>query len=157
VVNLVYDFRSEISAPGKKWKLGTVDDAYPYIDILIADRDEALKTSDTPSVEDAIRWFLSQGTSAVVITEGARAVRLAAGKGGFAPLELQAMPICEEIDRELAAHPERRGDTTGCGDNFAGGVIVGLAEQMVTLPRGKVDLRECVILGTAVGGFATLQ
>ncbi|MDR2184645.1 MAG: carbohydrate kinase family protein [Treponema sp.] len=154
LVNLVYDFRSEITAPGKKWKLGAGDDAYPYIDILVADRDEALKTSGTASAEEAIRWFLAQGTGAVVVTEGARAVRLAAGKGVFAPLELQSMPVCEEVNRELAAHPERRGDTTGCGDNFAGGIIAGLAEQLEVLPRGKADLRECVILGTAAGGFA---
>jgi sugar/nucleoside kinase (ribokinase family) len=154
MVNLVYDFRSEITAPGKKWKLGAGDDAYPYIDILVADRDEALKTSGAASVEDAIRWFLAQGTGAAVITEGARAVRLAAGKGVFAPLELRSMPVCEEVNRELAAYPERRGDTTGCGDNFAGGIIAGLAEQLEALPRGKADLRECVILGTAAGGFA---
>jgi sugar/nucleoside kinase (ribokinase family) len=154
MVNLVYDFRSEITAPGRKWKLGAGDDAYPYIDILAADREEALKTSGTTSVEDAIRWFLSRGTGAAVITEGSRAVRLAAGKGVFAPLEPRSMPVCEEVNRELAAHPERRGDTTGCGDNFAGGVIAGLAEQLETVPRGKADLWECVILGSAAGGFA---
>jgi sugar/nucleoside kinase (ribokinase family) len=154
VVNLVYDFRSEISTPGKKWKLGIHDDAYPYIDILIADRDEALKTAGCSSVEDAIRWFLSRGTGAALITEGSRSIRLAAGKGVFAPLELQAMPVCEAVNRELAAFPERRGDTTGCGDNFAGGIITGLAEQLAGVPRGTVDLRECAILGTVAGGFA---
>ncbi|MDR1302443.1 MAG: carbohydrate kinase family protein, partial [Treponema sp.] len=55
LVNLVYDFRSEITAPARKWKLGVKDDAYPYIDILVADRDEALKTSGTASTEEAIR------------------------------------------------------------------------------------------------------
>jgi sugar/nucleoside kinase (ribokinase family) len=154
LVNLVYDFRGEMTAPGRKWKLGAGDDAYPYIDILVADRDEALKTSETASTEEAIRWFTAQGTGAAVITEGAREVKLAAGKGVFAPLELQSMPVCEEVNQELAAHPERRGDTTGCGDNFAGGIIAGLAEQLEAVPRGKADLRECVILGIAAGGFA---
>jgi sugar/nucleoside kinase (ribokinase family) len=154
VVNLVYDFRSEINAPGKKWKLGGGDDAYPHIDILIADRDEALKTSGTSSTEDAIRWFLSRGTGAVIITEGSRSIRLAAGKGVFTSLEMLSMPVCEEVNRELAAHPERRGDTTGCGDNFAGGVITGIAEQLSAVPRGRLNLRECAVLGTAAGGFA---
>ncbi|MDR2477724.1 MAG: carbohydrate kinase family protein, partial [Treponema sp.] len=159
VVNLVYDFRSEMTAPGIKWKLGVRDDAYPYIDILMADKDEALKTSGTASAEDAIRWFLAQGTGAVIVTEGSRSIKLAAGTGVFAPLETLSMPVCEAVNRELEAHPERRGDTTGCGDNFAGGVIAGIAEQLAALPanappRGTLDLRECAIPGTAAGGFA---
>ena len=154
VVNLVYDFRSETGAPGKKWKLGAADDAYPCIDVLIADRDEALKTSGASSVEDAIRWFLSRGTGAAIITDGSRPARLAAGKGLFAPLETRSMPVCEAVNQELAAHPERRGDTTGCGDNFAGGVITGIAEQLAAVPTGALDLRECVIQGIAAGGFA---
>jgi sugar/nucleoside kinase (ribokinase family) len=155
LVNLVYDFRSEISAPGKKWKLGVKDDAYPYIDILLTDKDEALKTSGAASAEDAIRWFLSRGTGAVIITEGSRSIRLAAGKGVFTPLDMLSMPVSEAVNQELASHPERRGDTTGCGDNFVGGVIAGIAEQLdASVPRGKIDLRECTILGTAAGGFA---
>jgi sugar/nucleoside kinase (ribokinase family) len=154
VVNLVYDYRSENSAPGQKWKLGTRDDAYPFIDVLIADRDEALKTSFCSSPEDAAAWFLSRGTGAVLITEGARSIKLAAGKGLCAPLELQTLPVCEAINRDLAGFPERRGDTTGCGDNFAGGVIAGIAEQLALAPRGRIDLREACIQGTVAGGFA---
>jgi sugar/nucleoside kinase (ribokinase family) len=155
VVNLVYDFRGETAFPGKKWKLGAEDDAYPFIDLLIADKDEALKTSGTARTEEALRWFFAQGTRAVIITDGSRPVRFAAaGKGVFAPVELCALPVCEEVNRELAAHPERRGDTTGCGDNFAGGVIASLAEQLAASPRGKADLRECAVQGTVAGGFA---
>jgi sugar/nucleoside kinase (ribokinase family) len=154
VVNLVYDYRSEISAPGQKWKLGIKDDAYPAIDILIADKEEALKTSGCSSPEDAITWFLSRGTGAVLITEGARFIRIAAGKGICTPLETQTLPVCEEVNTELAAFPERKGDTTGCGDNFAGGIIAGIAEQLACISRGKIDLREACIMGTAAGGFA---
>jgi sugar/nucleoside kinase (ribokinase family) len=154
VVNLVYDFRSDAMAPGRKWKLGIRDDAYPHIDILICDRDEALKTSGCSATETAVAWFLSQGTGAVVVTEGSRSIYLAAAKGLFAPLAPLTMPVCEEVNRELAAFPERRGDTTGCGDNFAGGVIAGMAEQLVSVPRGSLDLREACILGVVSGGFA---
>ncbi|MDR0589059.1 MAG: carbohydrate kinase family protein [Spirochaetaceae bacterium] len=154
VVNLVYDFRSEYAAPGKKWKLGLRDDAYPHIDVLIADRDEVLKTSSCGSPEEAARWFLSRGVGAVVITEGARPIRLAAGKGLFTPLELTSMPVCERINQELALPRESPGDTTGCGDNFAGGLIAGIAEQLGALPRGCLDLREACIPAVAAGGFA---
>ncbi|MDR0452155.1 MAG: carbohydrate kinase family protein, partial [Treponema sp.] len=155
VVNLVYDYRSENTAPGKKWRLGANDDAYPLIDLLIADREEALRTSGCASPEEAASWFLGRGTGAVIITIGVRPVILAAGKKGvFAPLPLQAMPVSEKIDEDLAARPERRGDTTGCGDNLAGGVIAGMAEQLSLAKRGAADLRECAAMGIVSGGFA---
>ncbi|MDR1351768.1 MAG: carbohydrate kinase family protein [Treponema sp.] len=155
VVNLVYDFRSENTAPGKKWRLGTGDDAYPLIDLLIADREEALRTSGCSLPEGAASWFLGRGTGAVIITDGARPVILAAGeKGVFAPLPLQTLPVSEKINEDLAAFPERRGDTTGCGDNLAGGVIAGMAEQLSAAKRGAADLRECAAAGIVSGGFA---
>jgi sugar/nucleoside kinase (ribokinase family) len=154
VVNLVYDFRSEHTAPGKKWKLGLLDDAYPYIDILIADRDEALKTSGRNSPEEAVAWLLSRGVGAVVITEGARPIHLAAGKGLFTPLELTVLPVSEAISRELSRFQGSGGDTIGCGDNFAGGIIAGIAEQLDVLPRGRLDLREACVPAVAAGGFA---
>jgi sugar/nucleoside kinase (ribokinase family) len=152
VVNLVYDFHSELRLQGKKWTLGANDDAYQYIDVLLADKDEALKTTGAANVSDAVEWFLNQGTGAVIVTEGSKAVTFAAGKGIFNPLEIQSLPVCEEIDRQLALNPERRGDTTGCGDNFAGGVIASLAEQLTG--SSKPDIRECAVQGTIAGGFA---
>ena len=155
VVNLVYDFRSEAAFSGKKWKLGLMDDAYPLIDLLIADKDEALKTSGTPETGEALRWFLARGTGAAIITDGSRPVKFAAsGKGFFSPVEQGSLPVCEAVNRELADYPERRGDTTGCGDNFSGGVITSLAEQLAATPRGNADLGECAVQGAVAGGFA---
>jgi sugar/nucleoside kinase (ribokinase family) len=157
VVNLVYDYRSEQAAPGKKWKLGKNDDAYPHIDLLIADRDEALRTSGCSSTGDAARWFVGEGCGAAVITEGTRPLRLTAGPGLFKPLAETSLPVSEAINRELAAHPEKRGDTTGCGDNFAGGVIAGLAEELTRRSvgiSGGIDLREICIPGIVAGGYA---
>jgi sugar/nucleoside kinase (ribokinase family) len=146
IVNLVYDYRME--AQRKKWTLGRYDDAYPFIDILIADREEAVKTSGQASEEAAARWFLAQGTGAVVITQGAKPVTLTAGKGFFAPLDITRLPVCEESAYNL---PANKGDTTGCGDNFAGGIIAAVAEQF---HRGAADLREACISAIAAGGFA---
>jgi sugar/nucleoside kinase (ribokinase family) len=154
VVNLVYDYRSEQTAPGKKWKLGAGDDAYGFIDVLIADRDEALKTSGCSSAGEAAGWFLGKGCGAAVITCGTRPLHFAAGKGIFSPRGSGTLPVSKGIDRELAAHPEKRGDTTGCGDNFAGGLIAGLAEQLAQAAPGRLDLREACIPGVIAGGFA---
>ena len=155
LVNLVYDFRSDQKAPGRKWKLGKNDDAYRFIDLLIADRDEALKTSGCSSVTEAIALFLEKGCGAAVVTEGARPVHICAGKGIFCPLPATALPVSEAINRNLAAHPEQRGDTTGCGDNFAGGVIAGLAEALSAGRKpGGLNLREICIPGIVSGGYA---
>ncbi|MDR2785025.1 MAG: carbohydrate kinase family protein [Treponema sp.] len=155
VVNLVYDYRSENAAPGKKWKLGVNDDAYPFIDLLIADREEALKTSGCFTPEDAALWFMGRGAGAVIITDGVRPVILSAGRGRiFAPLPLQTLPVSEKINEDLAAYPERRGDTTGCGDNLTGGVIAEMARQLSRTKRGEADLRECAVTGIVSGGFA---
>ena len=154
-VNLVYDFRSEIEHPGQKWRLGIKDDAYPFIDLLLADQEEAVKTSGKASVEEAAAWFLSQGCGGVVITRGRQPLLLCAGSGGpFAKAELTYLPVCEEVNSELAIHPERRGDTTGCGDNFAGQVIAELAEAAASGKRNGIDLREICVPAVAAGGFA---
>lgn len=156
MVNLVYDFRSDLTAPGQKWNLGIQDDAYPHIDLLVADREEALKTSGQSEVDAAIRWFLAQGVGAVIVTQGSRNIRIASRGGLFAPQELQSLPVCEAVNRELAEHPERRGDTTGCGDNFAGGLIAGLVQQLDagSPSRGNLDLTEACVWANASGGFA---
>jgi sugar/nucleoside kinase (ribokinase family) len=153
-VNLVYDFRSELQHTNEKWKLGRHDDAYPYIDILVADREEALKTSGKSTIPDAIAYFLGRGTGAVVVTEGARHIHLASQRPR--PLAYRTMPVCEAVNRELAEHPERRGDTTGCGDNFAGGLLANVAEQLNAAPaqgRQDYELEEACVWANAAGGF----
>jgi sugar/nucleoside kinase (ribokinase family) len=165
-VNLVYDYRSELERPGQKWRLGMEDDAYPYIDLLLVDQEEALKTSGKPAAEEAAAWFLAQGCGAAVITRGRQpllfcaasgteqqAGSLGAGRSLFRKADLTALPVCEEVNRELAARPERRGDTTGCGDNFTGQVIAGIAETLAAGQESGIDLREICIPAVAAGGF----
>ena len=162
-VNLVFDFRSEAENPGQKWKLGIKDDAYPYIDLLLADQEEALKTSGKTSVEEAAQWFIRQGCGAVVITRGRQPLLFCAGgskpEGTASPVtfkktELLYLPVCEEVNMELQIHPERRGDTTGCGDNFAGQIIADLAQVVASGKQNDIDLREICIPAVAAGGFA---
>ncbi|MEG2076038.1 MAG: hypothetical protein RRY34_06000, partial [Victivallaceae bacterium] len=51
--------------------------------------------------------------------------------------------------------PELRGDTTGCGDNFAGGFLGSLVDQLIGGKlAGEFDLFESAAWGSASGGFA---
>ncbi|MDR1388369.1 MAG: carbohydrate kinase family protein [Treponema sp.] len=154
MVNLVFDFAGEAAANGKKWKLGAHDDAYQYIDLLVADHEEAVKTSGKAGSEKAAEWFLSQGCGAVVITRGKEPVVFASGpRSCFKKADLSYLPACELVNQELAEDPKRRGDTTGCGDNFAGQLISMLA-QALEAKTGPISLRDLVPAAIAAGGFA---
>ena len=164
IVNLVYDFYHEMKSPGAKWLLGRKDDAYPYIDLLVADKEEALHTSGKADIKTAIQYFLEKGVGAVVVTEGAHGMHLATREKNlsiFKPSPYQALPVCDAIDEEIQKHPEQKGDTTGCGDNFTGGLIANIAEQLLrggyttrsSIKKGCIDLLEASMWATVAGGF----
>ena len=66
------------------------------------------------------------------------------------------MPVSKKVKREMEQIEPNFRDTTGCGDNFAGGIIAALASQMYS--SGKpCDIMEAVSWGIASGGFACLS
>ena len=149
IVNTVFDFRNEKAHPNRKWPLGRNDDSYRHIDLLITDHEEALRLSGTKSTAAAMAFFRSTGLGAAVITNGARDIRLYSSGKRFAGIET-ALPVSEAVAVELKKGSD--GDTTGCGDNFAGGVI---ASAVVQLGQGneRLDLIEACRWGVVSGGF----
>jgi hypothetical protein len=63
------------------------------------------------------------------------------------------MPVSAKVKNDMINSPHLKGDTTGCGDNFAGGVIASVAMQLKNSKPGQFDLAEAVSLGVASGGF----
>ena len=153
IVNTVYDFRNQRRDPVGRWPLGQSDKTYAAVDLLLADQEEALRLSGKENVRDAIDWFLAQGTGAVLVTDGVRDIEVGVCSPLFAAPESSQFPVSRSVVRDLEEHPERRGDTTGCGDNFAGGVIASVAEQCEA-GKTPIDLREAVEWGAACGGLA---
>ena len=156
VVNTVYDFRAELTHPERRWTLGG-DESYPPIDLLVTDAEEATRLTERATPEEAIDWFLERGVGAAIVTNGPRPVSFAATERRFARVAPTSLPVMTEY----AASPEVRaahGDTTGCGDNFVGGVVASIAEQLAaagspsTAPH-RVDLTAAVRLGVASGAF----
>ena len=152
MVTTVFDFRNEARLQGRPWPL--VDD-YTNIDLLVTDREEALKISGEATPKAAMNWFLGRGCRAVVVTQGADEVLLGrAGQSGRS-----AMPTCRYADEVVASLTKKR-DTTGCGDNFVGGMIDSLAHQLAHQPADgsdageKLNLEEAVISGVAAGSVA---
>lgn len=155
VVATVFDFYNESRNPGERWPIGSSDDTYSYIDLLITDHEEALRLSGTQRATEAIDFFREKGTGAVVVTHGSNNVHLWAGEASkFLSLGPMMLPVSEEVGRELAAGAGAAGDTTGCGDNFCGGMIYALAQQHKSQGSQKYDLIDAARWAVVSGGYA---
>jgi sugar/nucleoside kinase (ribokinase family) len=150
IINTVFDFRNEKSDPGKRWPLGESDESYKYIDLIISDREEALRLSGTGGTEPASVFFREKGVSSFIITDGADEITAYSDGRFFSDSGLFKMPVSKKIKDELKYPHE--GDTTGCGDNFAGGVI---ASVVIQLAKGLTppNLEEACCWGIVSGGF----
>jgi sugar/nucleoside kinase (ribokinase family) len=151
IVNTVFDFRNEKLNPTQKWPLGNSDESYQNIDLLIADQEEALRLSGETTAEAAVRFFLEKQVSALIITNGSNPVLVYSNGKFFEKLALTQMPVSKKVVDELST--DKTGDTTGAGDNFVGGVIASIVNQL----NGRVqqpNLQEASCWGIVSGGFA---
>jgi sugar/nucleoside kinase (ribokinase family) len=154
IVTTVYDLLQERSNPGKKWTNGSGDRTYSYIDLLVCDKEEAFRFSGTQSVEQALAYFKRMGVKATIVTQGKQDVVAYAVMEPFMPFEITHFPVSELVDEEIHAGKAVNGDTTGCGDNFAGGVLASIAMQSIRKKRTFIDLKDAIIWGIAAGGAA---
>jgi len=150
IVTTVFDFRNEKRYAGGRWPLGESKESYRFIDLLIVDWVEALRLSGTDNLDDAVNFFTGNGVHSFIITHGAEDFYIWSDGTFFKKKELSALPVCSLVD----THPEAKGDTTGCGDNFAGGVLASIAQQLNDGKSGCLDLIEASSWGCASGGFA---
>ncbi|MFW5716884.1 MAG: carbohydrate kinase family protein [Spirochaetota bacterium] len=150
VVNTVYDFRAELADPRARWRLGS-DEAYEHTDLLVADAEEARRLSGRERPDAAVRWFLEQGADAAVVTDGPRPVWYAAAGRRFGRLAPRSRPaLAEYAKSDEVVHAG--GDTTGCGDTFAGGLVASVAEQLAA-GASRLDLDPAIGLAIASGAF----
>ncbi len=150
VVNTVFDFRNEKMNPGKNWPMGEGPVSYQYIDLLIADHEEALRLSGSSNIDDACNYFINSGLSAFAITNGSKDLFAWSDGRVFMPVDLGKIPVCQQISVEVKEY--KFGDTTGCGDNFVGGILYSLVEQLKQ-QESKPDLSEAISWGVVSGGF----
>ena len=155
VVGTVYDFLNESLNPDGRWPLGDPDEpAYPWIDLLITDQEEAYRLSGSGSLEGAVTFFKQAGCKAFIITRGPDPLCLYSAGGIFKEQSEIYLPVSPYVNADLEAFPEKRGDTTGCGDNFVGGVMVSLARQLEKGDDAGMDLVAAAVEGTCAGGLA---
>lgn len=154
VVNTVYDFMSEKSNPGQPWPLVSSPDKYPLIDVLIMDLEEALRISGKNDISQASGFFASSGVGSFFITNGARDMHVYSRGSLFRELNVTSVPVSKKLILNNAGKSIQAGDTTGCGDNFAGGIIASLAWQAGRKERGRLDILPALAWGAASGGWA---
>ena len=150
VVNTVFDFRSEKTDPSKKWPLGESDESYRYIDLLITDKEEALRLSGEQDLQSAIRFFQDKKVSSLIITNGSKNISVYSDGHFFNASGFIEMPVSKKVTDESKF--AQGGDTTGCGDNFVGGVIASVVNQFYEGAKHP-DIREACCWGVVSGGF----
>ncbi len=152
IVNTVYDTLDDRANLGRRWPLGSSDKSYESIDLLIADREEALHLSGCDTINEALEFFRDKGTKAAIVTNGCKDTSYYSAGEIFKKVADSKMPVSEAVNERLRKG-NVKGDTTGCGDNFVGGVIASVASQMFE-GREELDLSEACCWGTVCGGFA---
>lgn len=150
IVGTVFDFRNERRDPAGRWPLGA-DSAYEDIDLLVTDAQEAFRLSGRETIEEAMDWFISMGVSSAVITHGARPFLAYSSGRSCEAMDKRWFNVSRYVDAYLTAHPQKRGDTTGCGDNFLGGITASVAMQ---LAESKPILERALAWASAAGGFS---
>lgn len=155
LVNTVFDFRNEKLFPGQPWPIGRDHRSFSSIDLLIMDREEAMKISGENSLDKALGYFSGSPLKAFMVTDGIQPVSIysrlvktdTSGHHKLIRLPVSSALLSKSRKGELNA------DTTGAGDNFVGGVIFSIAQQMA---RGieQPDLFEAAKWGIVSGGFA---
>jgi sugar/nucleoside kinase (ribokinase family) len=150
IVNTVFDFRSEKADPSGRWLLGKDDDSYRFIDLLITDREEALRLSGESTIEGAVEFFINRKVSSFLITNGSKNISVFSDGRFFSQTGKNELPASARVMNELVSF--EGGDTTGCGDNFAGGVIASIVNQMNNSSLHP-DMTEACCWGIVSGGF----
>ena len=155
VVSTVFDFINESKNPDKPWPMGDGPEAYKYIDLLLVDWDEAVRLTGKTELAEIHDVLSKSGISAYSITHGAKDFYVWSDGRVFSAMPLTVLPVSALVDADLAAHPELRGDTTGCGDNFAGGFTSSLIRQLAEGKElGSFELTDAAAWAAASGGFA---
>ena len=155
VVSTVFDFINEAKNPSGRWPMGDGDTAWEFIDLLLVDWDEAVRLTGENTLEGIHNFLSGSGISAYSITHGAKDFYVWSDGRIFRKTDLTVMPVSALVDADLAAHPEQRGDTTGCGDNFAGGFVSSLIRQLSEEKAlGEFCLEDACAWAAASGGFA---
>jgi sugar/nucleoside kinase (ribokinase family) len=151
IVNTVFDFRNEKKNPSGRWPLGEDDLSYSLTDLLVTDKEEALRLSGKTTISEAVLFFVKMKVQSFIITNGSSDITYFSDGTYFNSVPVSYLPVSDDIRNELKK--QSGGDTTGCGDNLVGGVIASVVNQKIR-SSCKPDLKEACSWGVISGGYA---
>ncbi|MBU4511190.1 carbohydrate kinase family protein [bacterium] len=138
----------------EKWILGDSNDVYQHIDIIIFNKDEALYYSGKQSLKEAIIYYKNNtNLEGFLITDGTNPVYVY-GRGRICEFFDGFVKTAHIIDEEKIKKNLPLGDTIGCGDNFVGGIVASVAQQLNN-SKSSIDLVKACILGNLSGGLTS--
>ncbi len=89
-------------------------------------------------------FFTSMQLSSFIITNGVNDIFIWSRGGIFEEKMLTQLPVSKKVTADLKKSRQIQGDSTGCGDNFVGGIIASVASQTKNKKKGELDLIEAV-------------
>ncbi len=102
----------DLLAPGEPMWLDAIAGCLPLVDLFLPNDEQLLGLTATDTLEEGAQALLDRGVGCVAVTAGARGAYVATP-------HLTAWVPAFEIDVV---------DTTGCGDSFSAGFLLGLAQ-----------------------------
>ncbi len=121
--------------------IALVEPLLPYIDYFIPSIDEASEMAGRTDPDDVAHFFLDRGVGTCVLTMGGEGSIIVAKNGTRV---------------RLPAHDVTVSDTTGCGDSFTSGFIVGLHHGWDLEKCGRFATAVSAIVATGLGSNANL-
>lgn len=128
-----------IGVPGQDYEY-VFGEAYPHLDYLLVNNDDAMLLSGQPDVETAIKWFLDRGVGTCAVTVG----------GDGAIVHTSGQPATH-----IPAHKVDVVDTTGCGDAFSAGFIHAITSGSTPVEAAKVGVGMGSFTARALGSDAS--
>lgn len=112
----------------------------PSIDFLLPNADQLVALTAAPDLDAAIKAVLAAGAGAVAVTLGAAGSRVVAGG----------------TDVALPALPAAVVDTTGCGDAFSAGFIIGICRGWDPVAAAWLGTAAAALVAQGLGSDAGL-
>ena len=121
--------------------IALVEPLLPYIDYFIPSIDEASEMAGRTDPDDVASFFIDRGVGTCVLTMGGEGCIIVSKDGARI---------------RLPAHDVAVSDTTGCGDSYTSGFIVGLSHGWDLERCGRFATAVSAIVATGLGSNAKL-
>src|SRR5207248_10144959 len=130
----------DLLRPGAPEVLGRLAPLLPLVDYFLPNSDQLLAITGAADTDGAIKTVLDAGAGAVAVTMGADGSRI----------------VADGTDAHIPAIGVEVVDTTGCGDAYSAGFIVGLCRGWDPVRAGWLGTAAAALCAQGLGSDATL-